>query len=174
MLTQNQKGYLETIPDHRIAHVAPFNPDVQKIAQNIIIEVESSMPNLNVTYLGSSKLGIAGENDIDLNVLAGNNYDDAILVLVKMFGQPAKVKPEKKIVQWEFIKDGFPVEIFLTDFMTPSLQEQFDAQEILEKNKELLKEYEQIKIQANGLPYKEYLKRKYEFWNRILGLDKNN
>lgn len=62
MLTQKQQDYLETIPNDRVAHVAPFNPNVQKTAHKIISEIESVLPSLKVSYLGSSKLGIAGEN----------------------------------------------------------------------------------------------------------------
>ncbi len=171
MITQKQQNYLDTIPDYRIAHVVPFNPASQKVAQDIIREVESALPGLKVTYLGSSKLGIAGENDIDLNILAGENFDSAIPVLTKLFGEPAKVKPEKKVVQWQFTKNGFPVEVHFTDAITLSLREQMDTQKILEHDEKLLKEYEQLKIQANGLPFKEYQKRKYEFWNRILGIE---
>ena len=170
MLTQKQQDYLDTTPDYRIAHVVPFNPASKKVAEDIIKEIESALPSLKVTYLGSSKLGIVGENDIDLNILAGDNYEKAIPVLTKLFGEPAKVKPEKKIIQWQFAKNGFPVEVHFTDALTPSLREQMETQSILENDEKLLKEYEQLKIQASGLPFKEYQKRKYEFWNRILGI----
>ena len=170
MLTQKQQDYLETIPDNRVAQIAPFNPDVQKTAHNIISEIESVLPSLKVTYLGSSKLGIAGENDIDLNILSGDDFHAALPILTKLFGEPTKVKMDKKNVRGEFIRDGFPVEIHVADVITPSLQERMDTQKILENDKELLKEYEQLKLQSNGLPWREYQKRKYEFWNKILGL----
>ena len=174
MITQKQKDYLETIPDIRVARVAPFNPATQKVAYKIISEIQSLLPALKIAYIGSSKLGVAGENDIDLNILAGNDFQGVIPVLTKLLGEPKKVKLEKKIIQWEFIRDDFPVEVFLTDVITQSLQEQFAVEKILENDKKLLQEFEKIKIQANGLPWKEYQKRKYEFWNKILGVKEEN
>ena len=170
MLTQKQQDYLETIPSDRVANVIPFNPFAREVAYKVISEIESVLPSLKIIYIGSSKLGIAGENDIDLNLLGGDDFQNAIPILTKLFGEPTKVKMDKKIVRWEFTRDGFPVEIHFTDVITPSLQEQIDTQKILENDKELLKEYEQLKIQSNGLSWKEYQKRKYEFWNKILGL----
>jgi len=41
---------------------------------------------------------------------------------------------------------------------------------LLKTNANLLKEYEKIKEEAKDLTYKQYQTRKYEFYNRILGL----
>jgi hypothetical protein len=170
MLTPNQEGYLQTLPEDRIAHVVPFDPAVRTIAQEIISEVAKIFPIGKVFYLGSSKLGIAGENDIDLTVLGGSNFENSMRDLTQLYGNPTRENRKDKIVKWEFIRNGFPVELHLIDVVTPNFQEQIDTQEILENNKDLLLEYEQLKLKANGLPWREYLRVKYEFWNKILGL----
>jgi len=41
----------------------------------------------------------------------------------------------------------------------------------LKNNPDLLKEYETIKEKAKDLNYKEYQRAKYEFYNRILGIE---
>ena len=77
MLTQKQKDYLETIPDNKVAHITLFNPDAQKTAYKIISEIESITP-LKIAYFGSSKLGIAGENDIVL--ITGKGAEQSIII----------------------------------------------------------------------------------------------
>jgi GrpB-like predicted nucleotidyltransferase (UPF0157 family) len=170
MLTENQKGYLNTVPEDKIAHVVPFDPATQATAAEITDEIQSVLPGAKIFYIGSSKLGIAGENDIDMTVLGEADFDDYFKVLQKFYGVPEHVNLKNNYVKWEFVRNGFPVELHLNAFMTPNFQEQIDTQKILEENENLRLEYEQIKLACNGLPWKEYLIKKYEFWNMVLGI----
>src|ERR1700722_1417399 len=170
MLTENQEGYLKTIPEDRVAHVIPFDPAAQTTAQEIITELKSVLPVAEIYYIGSSKLGIAGENDIDMTVMGGDEFEHYLTIMEQKYGQPAKKNLPNKYVKWEFIRNNFPVELHLNETVTPNFQEQLDTQKIFENNPEILKEYEQVKLASNGLPWKEYIKRKYEFWNKILGI----
>jgi hypothetical protein len=170
MLTQNQEGYLKTVPEGKIAHVVAFDPGAQIVAGEIIREIEVILPTVKIIYLGSSKLGIAGENDIDMTVLSGDDFNGCFRSLESLYGKPTRISLEKKYIKWEFVRNGFPVELHLNDIITPNFQEQIDTQRILENDPVLRSEYEHIKLASDGLPWKEYLKRKYEFWNRILGM----
>jgi GrpB-like predicted nucleotidyltransferase (UPF0157 family) len=170
MLKQDQEDYLKTVPEGKFARVVAFDPATQTTAQEITSEITTELPAAKVLYIGSSKLGIAGENDIDMTVLAGNAFDHYLHVFNQRYDDPVHMNLKNKYVKWEFIRNGFPVELHLGDFMNAALQEQINTQEILENNNDLRLEYEQIKLQANGLPWKEYLRIKYEFWNRILGI----
>ena len=69
-----------------------------------------------------------------------------------------------------FTRDNFDVELYLTDRNSPTLKEQIKTFEILRDNPKLQKEYEQIKLASNGLSFREYMRRKYEFFNKILGI----
>ena len=171
MLTENQKGYLNTVSEDKIAHVEPFNPRTQTTAREIIDEIKSALFEAKVFYIGSSKLGIAGENDIDLTVLGEANFDKHLKILEAMYGTPKHSNLKNNYIKWEFIRNGFPVELHLNAFMTPDFQEQVDTQEILENNEDLRLEYEKVKLECNGIPWKEYLIKKYEFWNRVLGIE---
>ncbi len=170
MLTTAQIGYLNTVPEGKITHIEPFNPGTQKAAKEIIAEVMSDVPSATAHYVGSSKLGIAGENDIDLTILAGSDFMLAASSLEKRYGVPHHRSTKRDYMMWEFERNGFPVELHLTDFVDAGLQEQLDTQKILENDTSLCAEYEAIKRTCNGLPWKEYLVKKYEFWNRILGI----
>jgi GrpB-like predicted nucleotidyltransferase (UPF0157 family) len=170
MLNENQKKYLSTIPEDKIAHVVDFDPATQTTAQEITAEVKAALPSAQVFYLGSSALGIAGENDIDLTVLAVNDFDRAYSLFKKLYGDPGKENLNDGYAHWEFVQNGFPVELHLNDRMKHYFQEQLDTQKILEQNEALRFEYELIKRQLNGHPWKEYMRKKYEFWNRVLAL----
>ncbi len=172
MLTQKQKDYLETIPDNKVTRIMPFNPNTQETGYKIVSEIESAS-SLKIAYFGSSKLGIAGENDIDLNIfIDGSDFKVASATLIKILGEPSK-HLEEQWIRWDFINNNFPVQISLMSNTSTFAVRSRIIQETFENNKELLKEYELMKLQANGLPYKEYVKRKFEFFNKILGLNGN-
>jgi len=70
MITANQAKYLQTIPENKMASIKVFDPKVREAAELIIGLIKSELPDLEVFFGGASALGIAGQNDIDLNVLS--------------------------------------------------------------------------------------------------------
>jgi GrpB-like predicted nucleotidyltransferase (UPF0157 family) len=171
MLTINQKGYLATVPLTKIARIVPFDPATQSTAREIIAEVKALYAAAETYYIGSSKLGIAGENDIDLSVFVGNGFLACAELFEKKYGAPVHKNLDKKQVGWEFVRNTFPVELHLSDVIDDNFQEQLDTQKVLEENEAMRAEYEELKLQCDGMVWREYLRRKYEFWNRVLGLD---
>lgn len=166
MLTPNQEKYLLTIPEDRMVKIKPFDPKAKETAQEIIRQINSKIPDLEIFYGGASALGIAGQNDIDLNLLsAPEEYNKYIPILIELFGQPSKTNPS--LVKWGFEQNGFDVELYLTDRSSPLLQEQIKTFEILRDNPSYQKEYEQIKLASNGLPFREYMRKKYKFFNKL-------
>lgn len=166
MLTPNQEKYLQTVPEDKVTIIQSFDPKVREAARRIIREIKNEMPELEAFFGGASALGIAGQNDIDINLLSTpEEYGKYLPALSDLFGQPTTTNPA--LIKWEFNKDGFGVELYLTDRNSPALQEQIKTYELLRDNKNLLKEYEQIKLASGGLPFREYMRRKYEFFNKI-------
>lgn len=49
------------------------------------------------------------------------------------------------------------------------MKEQIELFHIFKEKPDLLKEYEQIKLASNGIAFREYMRRKYEFFNKVLG-----
>jgi len=58
----------------------------------------------------------------------------------------------------------------MTDKNSQGIKEQKRTFELLKTDSKLLHEYEKLKNDSNGLPLREYMRRKYEFYNRILGI----
>ena len=171
MLTKDQQGYLNTVFEDKITHISPFDPATQTTAGEVITEIKSVFPSVEIFYTGSSKLGIAGENDIDLLIISTTSLEECFKYMKDKYGEPTQGNLPLKFIKWEFIQNTFPVELHLTDILTPNLQEWIKTEQILEENSDLRSEYERIKLESNGISEKEYIKRKFEFWNRISGIN---
>jgi len=166
MLTENQEKYLLKIPEDKKVKIVPYNPRVKEVVVDIKSKITKEGIDLEVAHMGASALGISGQGDIDLYILCKEEDFDAYAPrLEKLFGPRVS---GVSIYKWQLSIDGFEVEMYLTDPKTPSMKEQIDVFEKLKNNKELLKEYELIKSSANNLSFREYMGRKYEFFNKIL------
>jgi GrpB-like predicted nucleotidyltransferase (UPF0157 family) len=166
MIKESQEKYLSTLPDGKMIEVKPFDPKVQEVAKEIIDILKAKLPELNVHWGGASALGIAGQNDIDINILSiPEEYEKYLPLIEQIFGKPVR---KGSSIKWEFIQDGFDVELYLTDKNSPSLQDQLKVFEILSENNDLKKEYEQIKLPYGRIDLKEYMRKKYEFFNKLL------
>ncbi len=171
MLTQNQERYLAKLPDNQTMTVVPWDPHGLDIAQEIIDTIKSALPHNEVIFIGSLPLKIAGQKDIDVSVFSpAADFSLYQPKLEEKFGKPDKLGMTS--IAWHFQREGWDVGIYLTDPISSQVQEQIDVFNLLKNNPDLLKEYEQIKLEAKGQSYKEYQRRKYEFYNRILGYDK--
>lgn len=167
MLTDEQEKYLQTIPEEKSVNVYPWDPNTEIIAEKIMQKAKQAATNLEVLFMGASALKIPGQNDIDIYMLCSSqDFDEHLLKLKEVFGEPIKTSPTS--IKWEMDIEGFSVELYLTDPGTPQMHEQIRVYELLKDNPRLLEEYKQIKESANGMSMREYQRRKYEFYNRIL------
>ena len=169
MLTEAQKKYLETIPEDKIAEIKPWDSKTKEIAFKLMLKIKSVVPVLEIFYGGASALEISGQNDIDITIKCPTkDFQKYLPELKKILGEPTKIGKEN-IYQEPIYIDDYEAEIYMIDPNSPALQEQIKVFELLKNNIELRKEYEKIKNESNGIPYREYQKKKYEFYNKILG-----
>ena len=169
MLTEGQIKYLATVPEDKKMVVKPWDPKGLDIANQIIMDIKSVEPDLEVILLGSLPLKIAGQEDIDISALCVKSEQPKHLNnFKKLFGEPGRYGENS--TGWDFERDGFSVSVWLTDPTADTTKAQIQVFNLLRDNPDLLKEYEKIKLEAKDLSYKEYQVRKYEFYNRILGL----
>ena len=171
MLTEGQIKYLATIPNNQTMTVKPFNSKGLAIANQIISDIKAAEPDLEVVCLGSLPLKIAGQEDIDISAFCikseqPKHFDN----FKKLFGEPTRKGTNS--TGWDFQREGFSVSVWLTDPTVETTINQVKVFNLLKNNPDLLKEYEKIKEEAKDLTYKEYQIRKYEFYNRILGLNR--
>jgi len=169
MLTDSQKRYLLTIPENAIAEIKPWDAKAAKLVKKLISKVNSSFPHLEVFWSGALALGISGQNDIDLSILSSPKDFEAYLPkLISIFGEPQKKGKEN--IMWRTSIKGFRVDAYLGDKDSESIKLHKTIFKLLNSNQNLMDEYRLLKEKANKLPLREYQSRKYEFYNRILGL----
>lgn len=165
-LTEPQEKYLATIPEEKKITIQEFDPAVKVASDKIVAKIKAIKPDWNVWPMGSSELGIAGQNDIDINIpVRADQYRDYLPTLKELFGPP---RQENKLpIKWEFQQDGFDVELYLTDTNSEGFKEHSDTFWMLKEHPGLTKRYEELKKSANGESFREYMRRKYEFFNEI-------
>lgn len=170
MLKEDQMNYLKTISESSVANIKPWDPKSSELADSLIAQIKLAVPGLEVFYSGATALKIAGQNDIDFSILSPvQDFEKHLPALVKVLGEPQK--KGKANIRWDFIKDGYNIDVHLSDPGTEAIKEHKEVFKLLKQNPKLLQEYEILKINSNGLPLREYMKRKYEFYNRILGYE---
>jgi GrpB-like predicted nucleotidyltransferase (UPF0157 family) len=168
MIKDEQEKYLASRPD-RIVTISPFDPKVKETGEAMVRELQVLVPDLKIYFWGAAALGLAGQNDIDINIFSTpSDYGKYRPALEKVLGPPSRIT---RSVKWELKRNGFDIEIYLTDQNAPATQEQLKVFEILSENKELRDEYEKTKLPYGEIDYKIYMRKKYEFFNRILGLE---
>lgn len=167
MLTQDQQKYLETIPEDRTIIIQDFNPSAKETALEIMKRIKSAGVKSEVLNMGSTELEIAGQNDIDINILSSpDRYKEELPILENLFGQP--FQRESLPMRWEFKEKGFGVDLHLTDTSTENFKQHLDIFSAFKNNQSLLKEYEELKRSCSGKSLREYMIMKYEFFNEIL------
>lgn len=168
MLTETQERYLETIPEDKITVIKPWDPRCVAVANQIIKAIKAAEPDLEILYTGASALGVPGVNDLDFSVLCPrDDFEKHLPNLEKVLGKPQKIGKEN--VRWEGLNfEGYEVDVHMTDPKSPDLKEHMRLFEILKNDPERLREYTKLKESSNGIPYREYQRRKYEFYNRVL------
>lgn len=171
MIKESQEKYLSSLPDGKIIVVKPFDPRVQEVANEIINQIKGVLPDSDIHFGGAAALGIAGQNDIDISVLYDlAEFDHYFSTLEKLFGAPFRIgtSPKNKSVKWEFQQGGFEVELYISLKGSPASQEQIKVFELLSQDKALRDEYEQTKLPYGPIDFKQYMRKKYEFFNKIL------
>lgn len=167
MLTQDEEKYIAKIDPNKKVFINQFNPRAKETGDSIVEKIKSRLPNLKVLFMGATALGIAGQNDIDIYAFSKPDYFDKYLpTLKKLFGNPKNI--HDTFIEWSFDKNNYPIELYLTDPSSQSMQRQIKVFDILKSDINVLNEYEEMKINFNGKSFRDYQKAKYEFYNKIL------
>ncbi len=167
MILDSQERYLASMPD-RVVRVSHFDPRARELGWTIVEELRHGLPGIPVHFIGAASLGIAGQNDVDIEVLSlPSLYSLHGPVITRLYGPPARAG---KSIKWAFTREGFEVELYLTDMDSPSVQRQLRFYELLAADPTLRAEYLRIKMPYGPTMYKAYMRRKYAFYNRVLGL----
>ncbi|MEI6659967.1 MAG: GrpB family protein [bacterium] len=169
MFTPDQQKVLNHLDK---GNVHPFNPDSEAIFQEMKRKIASTLgADIEVLHRGSTSLGIAGQREVDIYIpVQDSQMQEVVAKLQELFGIPPKSIYESERVKFLQDANGVRVEIMVVNRDHKSWIEGEAAFKYIESHPEAKEEYEKLKIEASGLPYKEYQAKKVEFLNRILGL----
>lgn len=167
MLSEDEKNYLKKIPPGKRVHISPFDPKTAEAAKEIILSIKKIYPNLEIVHMGASKLGISGQNDLDIYAFSQpSDFKKYLPGIIKTIGNP--IHKHKTFIEWGFSKNGFQVQFYLTEKGSPTMQKQIKIFEIFKHNKLLLAEYERLKESLDGKPFRQYQEKKYGFYHLLL------
>jgi len=167
MLTWGEEDYLSKIPEDKRVKIFPYVEEIEKIADEITNKVHEVMPELEVKHMGASSLKLSGQGDIDIYIFSRpKEFGKYKLKLVEIFGNFKNEKYDS--VAWKFEAGGHDVELYLTDPTSEPMQRQIKVTQKLKENASLRDEYEKLKEELNGKSFREYQRRKYEFYHKIL------
>jgi len=168
MLTEGQINYLSKLDLERAnapVFISAYNPKTEVIAENVINKIKKILPGSDIQYMGASALKISGQNDVDIYIITPNEIKrEYFSKLNSLFGEQIKNK-------WQWNEKGVEVSVYLSDPEDKKFQEQLDIFNLFKSNPDVLEEYEALKNSLNGKTYKEYQTGKYEFYNRVLGIN---
>ena len=168
MLTNDEKDYLSKIPLQKKVKIRPFHQRIKDISNKLIKNIKAKYPDLKILHMGASGLGISGQGDIDIYAFSSPiDFPKYLPGIKNILGKPKSHKPDS--VAWEFNQDGYDIEFYLTNPESGPMKRQMAVFKKLKQNKELLSKYEKLKEGMDGKSFKEYQKKKYEFYHRILG-----
>jgi len=177
LLLHSSKDYIYSFKysDKESIKINPYDPKSSIIANNLMNEINKVCPLLKLYLIGSVGLRIEGRGDIDIYATAPlDKFKEAILKIATVFGKPVKIR--KNQAEWKFKYNCFSVEIVLTNPQDKSFLKQIRLFNLLKNNKLYLREYRNLKNGLNNRSEKEYIRKRMEFFNRILSsnLDTSN
>lgn len=130
MLTKDEKNYLAKIPADKEVFIKPFDQKTKKAGDLIVLKIKKEFPNLTILFIGATALGVIGQNDIDIYALpVPKGFGKYLPTLERMFGKPAHI--HETIIEWHISKNECPIELYLTDPDSLSMQRQIKVFNVL-------------------------------------------
>jgi len=156
----------------KIFKLEPWTPKIKNTAETLMDNIKSTVPELEVLFMGAAALELPGKNDIDLDILC-DHKDIAFYCkkLTTILGIPKEISCD--LVAWNYEIDGFEIDLILSDPKYSHVPIQQKVFETIKADTNLKEDYKNLKIECDGMPYAEYEKRKIEFFENII-LANNN
>lgn len=170
MLTKRQKEWINCLSDDDKVEILPFDKRSQEVFERAQEEIKADLGSeTRVEQRGSTSLGIAGQNEIDIYIPVSPNVfyaNTLVSVLTKIYGPPKSI--HKTRIRFQFIDDGKKIDIFLIDEESAEWINGVKFENYLKTHKEALEEYKRLKHMCNGLSTRKFYEKKVAFINDII------
>ncbi|KKR09877.1 MAG: hypothetical protein UT39_C0026G0002 [Candidatus Woesebacteria bacterium GW2011_GWA1_39_21] len=169
LLLQSPKDYLYSFIyiGNETVKIKKFNPKHLVCANKLMQKIKKVCPDLTLYLIGSVALRIEGMGDIDLYASTPlDKFPQVSQCLTKLFGKPLKIR--RRHIVWGFKYQHISTELELTDPDDKTLRTQLRLFNLLKNNPCYLQEYRTLKNNLNNHPQLDYVRKRMEFFNRIL------
>lgn len=168
MFLESPKDYIYsyTASPVKKVHIQKYDPQTHAYGLSLVKKIRSIIPQTKVHYLGSSSLGIDGENDIDIFVeYEPGSFHQTLTLLKKIITYPYKLKKGK--AEWHYTYKGISIDILLIDSHNPKLEEQLTIYRLLHDYPFIQNAYIHLKYRLDGKSMREYSRAKISFFNAL-------
>lgn len=167
MLTPSQQQWIDSLRDGTIT-IVPYDERTERLFLQAKARVHNAIGDkVVVEHCGASSLGISGQDEIDVSILANKDtFDEYIPKLEKEFGPVRSRYPDR--ARFEVREEGKKIDLKIVDVDNENYKDSKIFENYLKNNPEELERYKALKEECNGKTTKEYYTRKTEFINEIL------
>lgn len=169
MITQEQEKWLERLSVEEKVKIVDFDPTAEQKFQKLKDKIQSHLgKEIEVFHRGSTYLGIAGQDEIDVYIPTTlENFDKLLPSLQKLFGEARSVYPGERI-RFSTQIEGKKIDLFLINKNHQDWLNGLKFENYLLKNLQALADYQDLKKRSANLSIREYYREKTEFINKVL------
>lgn len=168
MINKEQQVWLNHLNDSDQIKIILYNPKVKEVFKIIKKELVKILGNVRISHRGSTALKISGQGEIDLYIpVSKKDFNVIVKKLVNHLGKPGSLYEFKRARFVKYI-DNIKIEIFVINKNDSDWQMSIRFEKYLRNSSKALKDYEKLKIKANGLSTKKYYTLKTSFINKVL------
>lgn len=168
MLTPQQEEWIGHLSDENIVTIVPFDSRAEGIFQELKARIQTVLgTDVPVEHRGSSSLGIAGQDEIDVYIpVEVESFPEIQRELIKLFGVPKSAYPSR--IRFSVNTDTKQIDVFLMDKTHEDWLRGVAFEDCCRTNPEVRNAYEFLKFEMNGKSVQDFYRRKIEFINEVL------
>lgn len=169
MLTAEQQKWIDHLDDVKKVEIFPFDNKAEEKFQAVKKKIQAVLgQEIPVEHHGATSLGISGQDEVDIYVLASaSEFNQIVARLESVFGPARSLYPLIR-ARFPFQLEGKRMDIFVANKEGEDWNNHIKFENYLKSNPDALEEYRKLKEDGNGLSIREYYRRKNEFINKIL------
>lgn len=168
MINIEQQAWLNHLDDSDHIKIVPYNPKAKEVFKVIKARLIKVLGNIRISHRGSTALKISGQGEIDLYVpVSKKDFNVTVKKLEKHLGKPGSLYALKRARFVAYI-DSIKIEIFVINKNDSGWKMSVRFETRLKNNPKMLRDYEKLKIKANGLSTQKYYTLKIAFINKVI------
>ena len=169
MITKEQQIWLDHLSNVSKIKIVSHDPTCEEKFQFIKQVIQNHLGHKqSVEHCGASRLGISGQDEIDVYVpVSANTFDETVCAIIHLFGDPKSNYPLKR-ARFVTKVDDKHIDVFVINSEDDGWKDLVIFQSYVLSHPNALEDYRLLKEKSAGLSTREYYRRKIELINEIL------